>query len=455
VKSTLAELNALKDSWVRLVDARPSEIDFSGFGYDGLNANVVSASLIALIEIVEAHVTKSKPTERDDLLLADAAATRDLRQLRSWVDSARGNGIAWLLTSTAFLSEIASVNAIIRQVIGRNIDVRARIAKIAADRFHDDLTIVQNAAAAANSVLETDKSLQDSAKLVEAAKNDVDAAKSSIQSVLEKADAFAEDISEKKIEIDSFREEIESSSRAIAEAKKIAEADVSKLQNSVAELNSAVNSALMNSRDASAELDQALLDARRQGLAKAFTDRHSAARNEYYVWVASFLLAIVLLAILGTMQFFAIKDGVSIVSANLSASNAAIAMVGSKLNGEIYSSLRLLLAELPLAIPLIWLGWYSAKRIGAVSRLVQDYEYKAATALAFESYKNEVKLLGGNGDIAEQLLSTAIKNYGDNPVRLTGGDDKNHAHPVESLLDSLKDEKIFERLKEVVDKFRA
>ncbi|MBN8211711.1 MAG: hypothetical protein J0M09_02230 [Xanthomonadales bacterium] len=455
MKSSLAELNALKDSWARLVEARPSEVDFSGFGYEGLNANIVSASLTALIEIVEAHVTKLKPTERDDLLLADAAATRDLRQLKSWVESARGNGISWLLTATTFLSEIASVNAIIRQVIGRNVDVRARIAKIAADRFHGDLTIVQDAAASAENVLNTGKFLQDSAKSIDAVKSNVDLAQQSIQSVLEKVDEFSEKLDKKKIEIDSFREEIESSGRAVAEARKIAEGDVSQLQGSVAGLNSAVDAALTKSKEALAELDQALLDARRQGLAKAFSDRHAAARKEYFVWVGSFILAIVLLAVLGALQFFAIKEGVDVVNSDLSASNAAIAMVSERINGEIYSSLRLLLAELPLAIPLVWLGWYSAKRIGAISRLVQDYEYKAATALAFESYKNEVELLGGSGEIAEQLLSTAIKTFGENPVRLTGVDDKNHAHPAESLLDSLKDEKIFERVKEIFDKFKA
>src|SRR6185437_1707900 len=111
---------------------------------------------------------------------------------------------------------------------------------------------------------------------------------------------------------------------------------------------------------------------------------------------------------------------------------------------------RRLLIELPLVIPIVWLGWYSAKRVGRVSRLVQDYEYKAATALAFESYKHEATLLGSD-ELSGQLLATAIKNFGDNPVRLLDGSDKDHGHPLEAIVDMLKDKKAAERLLAIIE----
>ncbi len=49
-----------------------------------------------------------------------------------------------------------------------------------------------------------------------------------------------------------------------------------------------------------------------------------------------------------------------------------------------------LLRGLPFAAPAIWLGWFSARQIGILARIQQDYAYKASTAVAFEGYKKEV-----------------------------------------------------------------
>jgi hypothetical protein len=86
---------------------------------------------------------------------------------------------------------------------------------------------------------------------------------------------------------------------------------------------------------------------------------------------------------------------------------------------------------------MIWLGWYAAKQLGRLSRIQEDYEYKAATALAFESYRNEVK--DSNDDaLMSDLLKTTITNFGDNPVRLYEHAVKDAASPTDDLLSKLE-----------------
>jgi hypothetical protein len=99
-------------------------------------------------------------------------------------------------------------------------------------------------------------------------------------------------------------------------------------------------------------------------------------------------------------------------------------------------NLNSLIQKLSLVLPLIWLAWFAAKRLNVLSKLETDYQFKEATAKTFESYKNEIEALKDD-ELKKQLLSTVIRNFGDNPVRLFDPkDDKGHT--TEELLELAK-----------------
>src|SRR5690606_29078244 len=100
-----------------------------------------------------------------------------------------------------------------------------------------------------------------------------------------------------------------------------------------------------------------------------------------------------------------------------------------------------LLQKIGLAAPLIWLGWYSARQVGRISRVQEDYEYKAASALAFQSYKEEVKL-GGDPEMEKKLLEIAIRTFGENPVRLYENHASEPVTPLQAAIKELPPEKI-------------
>ena len=85
----------------------------------------------------------------------------------------------------------------------------------------------------------------------------------------------------------------------------------------------------------------------------------------------------------------------------------------------------------PLGI-LIWIGYTLATRSNVLSRLIEDYEFKAATALAFQGYRLE---MDSQPELLSKLLDKAIGNFGSNPTRLMPQAKSHHAHPVEAALE--------------------
>lgn len=71
----------------------------------------------------------------------------------------------------------------------------------------------------------------------------------------------------------------------------------------------------------------------------------------------------------------------------------------------------------------------------------EDYEYKAASALAFQSYKDEAKL-GGDPELEKKLLEHAIKTFGENPVRLYENHLTEPVSPLQAAIKELPPEKI-------------
>lgn len=84
-----------------------------------------------------------------------------------------------------------------------------------------------------------------------------------------------------------------------------------------------------------------------------------------------------------------------------------------------------LLSRLPLAAPLVWLGWFSAIQYGNIIRVQEDYAFKEATSKAFQGYKDHMEHLRNvdldEGKTALTLLSEATINVlSREPLRIYG-----------------------------------
>lgn len=105
------------------------------------------------------------------------------------------------------------------------------------------------------------------------------------------------------------------------------------------------------------------------------------------------------------------------------------------------------LSGFTLAAPLIWLGWFSVRQLGQLARVQQDYEYKKATALAFEAHKKEILDADTTDkELSKRLLEIVIKNFGDNPVRLLPDAATEHGHPMEEMISKLSDGKVVDQM---------
>lgn len=174
------------------------------------------------------------------------------------------------------------------------------------------------------------------------------------------------------------------------------------------------------------KINDLLDDANRTGMAASFTNRRRWLIAPLLGWIAVF----------GGSIFGLFQMGVTYLAPIISSGNW-----------------EQLPARLALTAPLIWLGWFSAKQYGYTSRLREDYAYKEASAKSFEGYKREA----GQVDPAmlKNLLDTAIKNLGDNPIRIYSGHE-NHASPLHEILEkSLKDEKLMDLVKAIFAKVKG
>jgi hypothetical protein len=100
-----------------------------------------------------------------------------------------------------------------------------------------------------------------------------------------------------------------------------------------------------------------------------------------------------------------------------------------------------LLARLVLFGPLVWVTWFSARQYGSATRLIEDYAFKEASALAFVGYQRE---MSDDSEMIKLLRESAISNFGNQPTRIFEKTDP--ASPLHELLDKALE-------KGAVDKF--
>lgn len=95
-----------------------------------------------------------------------------------------------------------------------------------------------------------------------------------------------------------------------------------------------------------------------------------------------------------------------------------------------------ILQRLPLSLPFVWLGWFSAIQYGNVTRVQEDYAFKEATSMAFVGYKDHMeymaKIDADDADDAMKMLAIkTISILSNEPLRIYGKNESD-ASPLSS-----------------------
>lgn len=212
-------------------------------------------------------------------------------------------------------------------------------------------------------------------------------------------------------ENEKFKNTLAVVTKNVEEITRYAE-EVEGVKNTLAKANENLIEVNLTLKDARADLNK-------QGLSGAFTAAATNFNNQRWMFAAAFVFALVGIFIIG---------------------------IRSKSEFESITDLKFL-SGIVLASPFVWLGWFSTRQLSQLAKVQQDYEYKKATALAFEAHKKEiVEADNVDKELSKRLLETVIKNFGDNPVRLLPSASNDHGHPVEELISKLSDTKVVEQI---------
>lgn len=415
MKSTLAELGTLASRWEALRKQRPNESDLSQWGYSGIKAEDIDGIFNSWQEGLDVAVSRTRAAEQPEERIIDATVAKLMRDTRPHVDNAQSNGMGWLMQSTPFMANLSLMAGHLLVVLAKRSDLRKGLLKIASSNLNDEILSVEKVAPLAKQIIQHQEKIAEQSAAVETAVRESQETSEELAAVKEQvlADQTAvatllasanKNQAELKQHTETLESLIESSQTTLDEITK---------QKADADTQIATGTELL--ANANAQLTKALQDINRQGLAGAFAGQANVVAGERKKWVLAFGAAIAWLIIVACY----------------------IVYVASGSGATPFDPINFL-RGLPLAVPGIWLGWLSARQIGMLARIQQDYAYKASTAVAFEGYKKEVASANDQA-LSKQLLETAVTNFGENPVRLYDKQGDDHGHPVEALVEKIKD----------------
>ncbi|TFZ08890.1 hypothetical protein [Ramlibacter humi] len=392
---------------------------------------------------------------RESLAPEVAICRGQISQLKRCLDS-HGNGLAWICANTSFLSLLNEIDISLNELRRFSEKEAVAVSAAAKEQFAEDVTVIQTAAEHARELRDQAAALKGltadataKAEEIEKKKVSVEKQTAELSEQIEAAttktendlEAFEQALASRKTELEELveaqKEEVEelvSESRTSAENSKKSAEDAStvlaKIQKHLADAIAAREAAVKEHAQTQLELGESLLkldqakqalgdalkNVRRQGLSGAFFEKAEETAAQRAAEQKVFHSALLYLALIGLLGLFL----------------------------EVYHGLPKDLSEwalrsartLVLAAPGVWIAWMSARRLSALNRMVSDYEYKSATALAFESYRQEIES-SGSKTLMDKLLDNAITTFGENPTRYYDSAKDEPVMPAESLLQKL------------------
>lgn len=245
---------------------------------------------------------------------------------------------------------------------------------------------------------------------------------------VEKAEASAKEASQSAEQAAAARRAIDEARSSIEEDQEIASelrnqlqeqtTEQAKLRDVLKSQAAAVEQIERQNREQQQLIEDLLPKGASAGLASAFNLRVSQLERTKWLWVSLFLVSI----------------------AGLSAFSFLIVSLAGTTAEEVW---RQFLHRLPLAAPLIWLGWFSAVQYGNTLRVQEDYAFKEATSKAFAGYRDHMDHLASvdleEANTAMTLLAArTIEILAREPLRIFKGSERD-VSPSHSLLESLRD----------------
>lgn len=277
-------------------------------------------------------------------------------------------------------------NAYLEQLVNLIWSLRSSLVWLTPDSFKENFKNRLNDFEAIGKLEATERlhiQLQESISNVNSVVGQTTSANTNIQEILTKITGYEREASNAKINA-------ESSSQSAASNKD----NVYSLLNDLKEGMEQYKNLLGSTNDLKDKAELVLEGTSKAGLAASFGARRTQLEKAQVNWSLAFGAGIILI-ITGVV--------VSIVNVTnfppLIKSDGFIDPWG-------------VLARLMLTGPTIWFTWFAAKQYGHTLRLIEDYAFKEAAALAFIGYRRE---MGDDDEMLQLLRETAIKNFGAPP----------------------------------------
>ncbi len=178
-----------------------------------------------------------------------------------------------------------------------------------------------------------------------------------------------------------------------------------------------LQSSIIKNSEHQQRIQETIEDASRSGMASSFKKRKDELGWPYWIWGG---ITVATIAVLIWVSF-----------------NIIELFKAEKFTYEF------LLIRVPILAGFVWLGWFSAKQFGFVSRIREDYSYKYAVSLAFEGYRKATKEIDEN--LLINLLSLTLQNISTSPLNIFETN-TNHGTPVNEMLSGWKKAKVEKKI---------
>jgi hypothetical protein len=329
-----------------------------------------------------------------------------------------GNGIDWICNHKNFAVNYSLAGVLVRELSLDSAREANALVDAAKERIEKDLADIQVGSELAKFLSDKKPDINEQVEAVKQASEkatlDMDAFSLKVEEGNEKIDELLVDATEIAAEkkaslvesISEFESILSAGQQKVADATSLKERAQSFVEAAATaqllaeakrvEAEAALDAATQVQIATNQRLTKALQSAQMEGLAGSFTKSALDTATEIGKEQSRFeraLLYLALVAVLGLI--FEMSVGLPKTTEEF-----------------VFRVVR----ALSLAAPGIWIAWAAARRLGALNRVYSDYQYKSASALAYESYRQTVAD-AGDDELKKQLLAFAIRAFGENPTR--------------------------------------
>ncbi len=212
-------------------------------------------------------------------------------------------------------------------------------------------------------------------------------------------------------------EELESNSKEIKDIRSSAEETNNKITDILDKINS-IYIDVNNKQEVTSNLllnaQNALGMATNASLASSFSKRTKELSTESNWWLV--ILGVSLVITLG-LGIWRINELMKFLGSDSFSTGAVISNI----------ILSIVICSAPF-----WGAWFATRRLGYLFKLKEDYAYKAATAIAFEGYRDKAEKY--DGDIELQVFKSVLQRFEEAPLRLLT--DPIRSSPISEFLNS-------------------